>query len=332
MGRRFAHALMALLLLVGCAAAASAQRAPVSGFAVGKEGVRLHYLDFGGRGDPVLLLAGPGNTAWIYSDFAPRLTGEHRVLALTRRGHGASDMPAAGYDQATLAADIGLFLDALRIRRVHLVGHSEAGSEMTLFAAQHPERVASLVYLDAAYDRTGQEAVERNSPDHPAPPTAADRATPDAFIAYLFRTRPVYALFPHDVVERDCRASIAPRADGSWGYRMGEAQFGEMQRSIVAAPPAYERLRSPALAIYAVARPEYRLAAATPEMRARIEHFLAETVVPWRQASIAQFRAHARQGTVVEVDAVHHLFLQKPAEAARIVNDFLRRHPAPPGA
>ena len=40
-------------------------------------GTRLHYLDFGGTGEPVVLLAGHGNTAWIWSDFGPRFEREH---------------------------------------------------------------------------------------------------------------------------------------------------------------------------------------------------------------------------------------------------------------
>src|SRR5207248_990861 len=35
-----------------------------------------------------------------------------------------------------------------------LIGHSMAGDELTLFATRYPDRVAKLVYLDAAYDRT----------------------------------------------------------------------------------------------------------------------------------------------------------------------------------
>ena len=58
------------------------------GFVV-TNGARLHYLDFGGRGEPVVLLAGMGNTAWIWSDFGTRLAREgFRVVALTRRAHG----------------------------------------------------------------------------------------------------------------------------------------------------------------------------------------------------------------------------------------------------
>ena len=188
---------------------------PASSYAAGQGGVRLHYLDFGGRGEPVLLLPGAGNTAWIYSDLGADLARDHRVLALSRRGHGELEMPPSGYDQATLAEDIRLFLDQHGIRKVHLVGHSAAGGEMTLFAGTYPDRVASLVYLDAAYDRSAQGPVESSVPERPVPPTAADRSSIDSFVAYLFATRPIYARYPREIVEQDTRKSLVMRPDGT---------------------------------------------------------------------------------------------------------------------
>ena len=46
--------------------------------------VRLHYLDFGGRGPTLLFLPGLGNTAHAFDDFAPRFTDRYHVVALTR--------------------------------------------------------------------------------------------------------------------------------------------------------------------------------------------------------------------------------------------------------
>ena len=59
-----------------------------------RRGVRLHYLDFGGTGaNRVVLLAGLGNTAHAFDDFAPALTDRFHVIALTRRGFGESSHP-----------------------------------------------------------------------------------------------------------------------------------------------------------------------------------------------------------------------------------------------
>ena len=296
---------------------------PVSGFATTAAGTRLHFIDFGGSGDTLVLLAGPGNTAWIYHDFGKDLSRDFRVLAVTRRGHGESDMPASGYDQESLVEDLRGFLDSQGLQRVHLAAASTAGEELTRFASKYPGRVGAAVYLDAAYDRSVD--VESGTPDKPPRPTAADRASVDAFVAYLVRTRGV-ADAPAGVLERNWRASVSLQPDGTAGMRWGEAQFREYMRSLMAAPPDYSRLKAPALAIYAVGVPHARLERATPEMRALIEKHRRDVVLPWRATSMAQFRKGVPGGEVVELDALHHPFLHRPAETAALVRSFLKRH------
>jgi len=110
-------------------------------------GVRLHYLDWGGSGETIVFLHSLSWTAYKYSKFAPRFTHKYRVLALTRRGSGLSDKPATGYDVRTQVEDLKQFLDALNIKMVTLIGNSLPADEMTLFAGIYPERVNKLVYL-----------------------------------------------------------------------------------------------------------------------------------------------------------------------------------------
>jgi len=68
--------------------------------------VTLEVLDWGGSGQPLVLLAGLGNTAHIFDSFAPKLTDRYRVYGITRRGFGASSMPASGYSADRLADDV----------------------------------------------------------------------------------------------------------------------------------------------------------------------------------------------------------------------------------
>jgi pimeloyl-ACP methyl ester carboxylesterase len=120
---------------------------------VAVNGVRLHYVDWGGRGPTLLFLIGGGNgSAHTFDSFAPRFSDRFRVLGLTRRGQGPSDKPSSGYDTRTLVEDIRAFIDAMGIERVILIGHSIAGAEMTRFAGLYPNRVSKLVYLDSALD------------------------------------------------------------------------------------------------------------------------------------------------------------------------------------
>src|SRR5271154_6470736 len=57
------------------------------------DNVKLEVLDWGGSGRPLVLLAGLGNTAHVFDDFAPKLTSEYHVYGITRRGFGASSAP-----------------------------------------------------------------------------------------------------------------------------------------------------------------------------------------------------------------------------------------------
>ena len=59
--------------------------------------VRLEALDWGGSGRPILFV-GCYLNAHVYDDIAPKLTDQFHVYAVTRRGVGASDRPATGYD------------------------------------------------------------------------------------------------------------------------------------------------------------------------------------------------------------------------------------------
>lgn len=127
-------------------------------------GARLHYLDYGGTGEPLVLLTGYGPSAHVFDEFATRFTNRFRVVALTRRGTSPSSRPAAGYDLETLTADVLATIDALKLDRVHLAAHSLGGAEATQLATRRPSRVASIVYLDAAIEAASAEAVRRQAP------------------------------------------------------------------------------------------------------------------------------------------------------------------------
>jgi non-heme chloroperoxidase len=120
-------------------------------FVTVNDNVKLEVLDWGGSGRALVLLAGLGNTAHVFDDFAPKLTSEYHVYGITRRAFGASDSPALGYSADHLGDDVVGVLDALKINRPVLAGHSQAGEELSSIGSRHPERVAGLIYLDAAY-------------------------------------------------------------------------------------------------------------------------------------------------------------------------------------
>jgi pimeloyl-ACP methyl ester carboxylesterase len=141
--------------------------------------VRLEVLDWGGNGRPVVLLAGGGNTAHVFDDFAPKLTANHHVYGITRRGFGASSSSASEQGGDRLGEDVLAVMDALKLNSPVLVGHSIAGAELSAVATSRPDRVAGLVYLDAGYpyafdNGKGPTMKEFQQIRGPKPPTPGD--------------------------------------------------------------------------------------------------------------------------------------------------------------
>ncbi|MGC2657943.1 MAG: alpha/beta hydrolase [Bryobacteraceae bacterium] len=156
--------------------------------------VRLEVLDWGGSGTPVVLLAGGGDTAHIFDDFAPKLTAHCRVYGITRRGFGASGYSPSDNPADRLGDDVAAVIDKLKLNKPILVGHSIAGAELSSVAARHPNRVAGLVYLDAAYSYAFDNGNGANIMDiqnlhapQPPPPNASDLASFSALQKYYER-------------------------------------------------------------------------------------------------------------------------------------------------
>ena len=171
------------------------------------DGVNLHYIDWGGAGRPLVLLAGLGDTAHLYRSLAPKLASRFRVVGLTRRGHGRSGRPDSGYDLDTFVQDIRRFLDTLGIERSILVGHSFGGLEMPLFAIRHPQRVEAIVYLDALFPRLDPEPDLSGDPIWSmiptAGPTADDLVSREAYLTYYKQARPAWARVWCEAMEAD---------------------------------------------------------------------------------------------------------------------------------
>ena len=92
--------------------------------------VKLEVLDWGGSGRQLVLLTGLGNSAHIFDQFAPKLTANYHVYGISRRGFGASSSPESGYEADRLGDDVLAVLDALKLSRPVLAGHSIAGEEL----------------------------------------------------------------------------------------------------------------------------------------------------------------------------------------------------------
>ena len=272
------------------------------------DGVRFHYLDWGGDGDPLLMLAGLGCTAHVFAELAPHLTDRFRVLALTRRGHGLTDQVRTGHALGDAAEDARRLLDALGIERAHLVGHSMGAGEVSALAARHPGRVASVVYLDGAYDWA----------DSPAPEGSDAAASPDRFASYddfvdfVRSISPDFARIWGPAFDAMFPTLVDTHADGSVTERLSDTEAAPFVQAVMSYRHPYAEITVPALAIYAVGD-RWQGAAAT-----------------WRAASRHRFAAEATAGQVREInDASHYLFLDHRDEVLAAMRRFLPQAAAP---
>jgi len=90
-----------------------------------------------------------GNLAGWHLTLVPELQQEYRLTTYDLRGHGRTDAPETGYTNRNMAEDLKGVMDALGIDRAHLVGHSWGGDISLQFALLYPDRVRSLVLVEA---------------------------------------------------------------------------------------------------------------------------------------------------------------------------------------
>src|SRR5437762_1139849 len=280
--------------------------------------VKLHYLDWGGAGDTLLFLHGMSGTAHFYDAFTPRFTNQLHVIGLTRRGHGESEMPETGYDTATLVEDVRQFLDALKIQRLVLAGHSFAGDEVTRFAVMYPDRVIKVIYFDSAYDHSKIPKNLRWKPLHGGVPevlpTKEESESPDGGRRWVMRT--------------------SGEKTGRMIYSMIEGTYAETHE--------YSKIKAPTLAFFAIG-----YCPATPAS-AKCPGFDQKKVVDWIESlpepqrkdaqevvqaqrkyyeqEIEHFRREIPNGrTIVFTNADHVCFIDREPEVLREMRAFLAK-------
>ena len=292
--------------------------------------VRLHYLDWGGTGQTVVLLAGLGDTAQLYRSLAPRLAGNFSVLGLTRRGHGRSERPDAGYDLDTLVKDIRRFIDTLGIERAILIGHSFAGLEMPRFAVRHPDQVIALVYLDALFPPLDLEPDFSDDPTGSAIPTGGptkdDLASRAAYLAYWKRARPAWANIWCDAIEADLMDKATLKADGRVVFHHDDALMNRIYRETwPARRPEYAQVTAPMLAIVPDGdRHQGCPPDASPAIRQAADRYWALNIRPWIRQRTASFCEAAPTARVVNLDSpFHHIYLAEEDATLRAIDAFL---------
>ncbi len=282
-------------------------------------GLRLHLREWGRPGAPRLyFLHGWMDASVSFQFIVDALAADWHVIAPDWRGFGQSGWtPADGYWFADYFADLDAILrlyeddDAAAVR---LVGHSMGGNIALMYAGIRPQRVAQVIALDAfgMLDRAPEEAPGRYRQwlDQLRQPQPVRVHADQALLARQLRK--ANPRLPAD--RADWLASaIGQQVDGGWR---------------VAGDPRHKRV-NPVLYRRAEAQACWR------EITAAVLSIEPEDASLRLRLGIdddTHAAAHAcfRQLEVVRLaDCGHNLHHDQPAVVARLIEDFVDRHPQP---
>jgi haloalkane dehalogenase len=115
------------------------------------DGLRLHYVDTGGDGDPVVFLHGEPTWSYLWRKVIPPVRDAgFRCIAPDLPGFGRSDKPTdVGWYSYDRHVDVMTgFFEQLDLRDVTLVVHDWGGIIGLRVAVEHPDRIARLVITD----------------------------------------------------------------------------------------------------------------------------------------------------------------------------------------
>lgn len=224
--------------------------------------VRIHYVDWGGNGPPLILLHGGRLTSRSWDAVARGLSNDFHVIAMDARGHGDSDKPSRGYSYKQRLTDLDKVLDAVGWKQAYGMAHSTGAMAMALHGAEHSGRLTKLVLIEPPA-RLRRAATEE-APAQPAGqmggrpgggrgPAQQRRAWPSRpeLEAYL-RAHPETGLWREDVLLDVVRDGAIGLHDGSVEMKWTPDAYNpddQSQNTMSLVEEAY-RIKVPTLLMY----------------------------------------------------------------------------------
>jgi pimeloyl-ACP methyl ester carboxylesterase len=195
---------------------------------VTRNGVRLHYLDWGNAHLPPLLLLHGGRLQAHTWDMAALLLRDHyHIIALDQRGHGDSDWtPAATLGTDTfdlMLEDTRQFIEYLDFEQLALVGMSMGGINTIRYASRHPQRLRAVAIVDVAPESMNEGMVTMNQ---------FDVAT-ETLVAFEDFVQRSHQFMPHRPIEQlrySLMHSLKQLPDGRWTWKQ-DHRAGAIARS-----------------------------------------------------------------------------------------------------
>ena len=182
-------------------------------------GFDLHSWEWAGNEPTLICLHPSGHYGRIWESVARLLSPQFRVVALDQRGHGDSGQPASGSSAQDYASDVAGFVEAQKMEKVGVVGHSLGARTAMVFAAEHPERVSHVILVGGPHFSTLQAGADvqhwqtqaKNMRERPQRMASADAA------AEILRAS--YPKFTEQDIQHAVQYNTRPLADGGVEWR-----------------------------------------------------------------------------------------------------------------
>lgn len=272
--------------------------------------LQYRYREWSRRGVPLILLHGLSSQSHIFDRVAPLLADRFRVIALDQRGHGESDKPDAGYDFKTVAGDLLAFLDALRIKRAIIAGHSWGGAVALYFAAHHSGRTRAVILIDGGFgDMQADPVMTWERTEKELAPAYMEGMPVQEFQA---RVKQYAGKLWSPSLEATILANFAVTPDQTIHRRLSHANHMKILRALWEQRPGtlYPRIKCPVLLLPAVMEADDNPARSAGR-RAQVH----AAVAALRNAELVRFN-----------NTIHDIPLHRPRKLANTIIRFAQTH------
>ncbi len=271
------------------------------------KGTIIHYLDWGGPGEPLILIHGLGDSPYIFLDLAASLKNKYRIIAYSRRGHCKSKTTDPLFDNDALVSDLKNLLDSLHIGKTNLLGWSMGGNEITEFAIRYPERTNKLIYLEAGYDLSDQsfKDIIKAIPKSPFP-DSLELKNIDSYRTWYHQFWFADVAW-NPALEANLKVTTQIRTDGSIGIIPNDSITGKIMESMMKYHRDYRKIQAPALAFYT--RRFFVPPVNDKKTVSAYEEMERNIIGPWRQRNMTQIRTELKNITIKELPAGSHTSL-----------------------
>ncbi len=112
--------------------------------------MKINYLQFGKRGQPIVFLHGWQQNSRSFATLVPFFYKDYRLFLFDLPGFGKSEFPPPGFSSFDYAKAVSGWLKEKGLKKVILVGHSFGGKIAAIIAYQEPTLILKLVLIASA--------------------------------------------------------------------------------------------------------------------------------------------------------------------------------------